>query len=305
MCGSFHLSIDMGFFLVARNHRVPTLVLVLPASRSGTAPMRLHLLNDQIELTPGLCSVLDDLARHADRWKKFKSTIGLPGLNYILKQAHHFTENPFSILDTMDIFYPNKFCADGILGNSFIQCPRLHNLHVSHLRAIDTLELTHLRTLTFTYYHGCSFAVLLEKCPVLETFRVGYINKSLEGWEATPISIPRVRHTHLRTLVLVINKYSVAGAWQSVQLPNLTHLLFGYSDALCDVARERFNELKAMLSNSQCVLECIQLFEDMDPDSDIVASLFQGIRVRSESNSRFVRNHPYNPPDSPPLAGSS
>ncbi|KAE9402252.1 hypothetical protein BT96DRAFT_991240 [Gymnopus androsaceus JB14] len=99
-----------------------------------------------------------------------------------------------------------------------------------------------------------------------------------------------------RTLELHINKdFLVAGAWQSVQLPNLTHLQAqGINKAtFCDVAKQRFDEVKAMLSYSQCVLERVQLLGDMDPDSDIVASLFR-IRVRSESNSRFIGDHSYN-----------
>ena len=170
----------------------------------------------QPNLLPDLCSVVDDLARHADRWKELKSTVDLPGLTYILKQAHNLTENPFSILDTMKILCPNKLCANGILGNSFIHCPLLHNLQISHLRATDMIDLTHLSMLDVIFYQGCSFAVLLEKCPVLETLIVGYINKSLEGWETTPIPMPRVCHTHLRIVVLIINKNVVAGAWQSV-----------------------------------------------------------------------------------------
>ncbi|KAE9386379.1 hypothetical protein BT96DRAFT_539828 [Gymnopus androsaceus JB14] len=50
-----------------------------------------------------------------------------------------------------------------------------------------------------------------------------------------------------------------------------------------------------MLSYSHCVLERVQLSGNLLDDSDTVASLFQGIRVRSESNNRFVGDHPYNP----------
>ncbi|KAE9401732.1 hypothetical protein BT96DRAFT_1018033 [Gymnopus androsaceus JB14] len=208
-------------------------ILRVCLARSGTAPICLHLHFHQTELTPWLCNVLDDLAQHADRWRELKSTVDLPGLTYILKQAHNLTENPFSILDTMKIFCPFKICAEGILGNSFVHCPRLHNLQISHLRATDIIDLTHLSMLDVIFYKGCSFAVLLEKCPVLETLIVGYINKSLEGWETTSIpTVPRVCHAHLQTLVLIINKNVVAGAWQSVQLPNLTDLRVQYAGTL-------------------------------------------------------------------------
>ncbi|KAE9398435.1 hypothetical protein BT96DRAFT_1020094 [Gymnopus androsaceus JB14] len=88
MC-RFHLSIDMGSFLVARNHRLPAFVL---GCVSHAAPMHLRPGLDPIELTPGLCSALYDLAQHADRWKEFVFLQDLPSLNYILKQARNFTD---------------------------------------------------------------------------------------------------------------------------------------------------------------------------------------------------------------------
>ncbi|KAE9396126.1 hypothetical protein BT96DRAFT_121133 [Gymnopus androsaceus JB14] len=267
-------------------------ILRVCLARSGTVPICLYLLCSQVELNLGLCRVLDDLARHADKWKVFKLRANAPILNYILKQACHFTGNPFSILDTM-LIDANDVSADGILGNSFIRCPQLHNLDISHLRATDTAELTHLVKLQIGFYQGCSFAVLLEKCPMLKTLTVHYVNP----FGGTPIPIPRVHHTHLRTLNLKIDKHVVAGAWQSVQLPNLTHLQARdiNKGSFCDVAKQRFDELKAMLSYSQCILDRVQLLGDLNPYNDIVASLFQGIHVRSESNSRFVGDHPYNP----------
>ncbi|KAE9385517.1 hypothetical protein BT96DRAFT_928755 [Gymnopus androsaceus JB14] len=270
-------------------------ILGMCLARSGAAPLRLGLLPGKIELTPGLCSVLDDLARHADRWKEFVFWGDLPSLDYILKQARNFTE--FSILDALAIFV-NDISANspGILGDSFIHSPRLRNLRISHLCATDTIELTHLSTLRITLYRGSAFAVLLEKCPTLETLTVHRISKAF-GDEATSILIPCVRHTQLRTLELIINKDLVVDAWQSVQLPNLINIqIRGINKgSFCDVAKQRFDELKVMLSYSQCVLDRVQLLGDIDLDSDIVASLFRGIRVRSESNSRFVGDHPYNP----------
>ncbi|KAE9386372.1 hypothetical protein BT96DRAFT_539728 [Gymnopus androsaceus JB14] len=260
MCGSFHLSIDMGsswwreiivfqpsFWssLLINLFAEPVLdiisILRVCLACSGTIPMRLHLDIDSIELTLGLRSALDDLARHADRWKKFQYVAPVsPSLNYILKQARDLTENPFSIFDAL-LIRLSGISADGVFGNSFIHCPRLHYLLTTHLRATDTVELTHLVNLRTQLYQGCSFAILLEKCPVLETLTVNCINDPVEDYQATPIRIPHVCHTHLRTLELAIHKYHVAGAWQSVQLPGLTHLRARHihKRTFCDVKKQR------------------------------------------------------------------
>jgi len=266
--------------------------------RAGsTMPLRFHIfLGLGVRLSaPGLSGVLDALAEVASRWKEFR--VGVPSklVYYMLDQIHPGT---FPVLELLHfgVYAPPSGTAimPKHFESPFIHCPRLHtfstrNASLTH----DTIDLKHLVTLKLSVYVCSFFAVLLEKCPLLQTFSVGYCLEP-ENSEA-PISPSRpIHHTQLKSLNFgLFHIPNEIDPWESVYLPKLTCLEIEAEDVVGADMVNRLHELKALATRSKCVLDRILLEGDI-PD-DVLASFFWGIPVSSETASRIVNETPYTP----------
>ncbi|KAE9394916.1 hypothetical protein BT96DRAFT_923164 [Gymnopus androsaceus JB14] len=249
--------------------------------RAGNVlPLHFRLRLSNVELSaPGLRGVLDALAEAASRWKDLKVRLSHSGL---LDQVQAET---FPVLESLCLLADSQY--DEHVSTPFIDCPQLHALTMTCLGLSDIIDLKHLTMLEICQYGGHFFAALLEKCPLLETFSVRYYsNPGSSDAPSTPFY-----HTHLRSLEARIQFDSVPSAWQSVYLPKLTHLEVGVDvDARADLRyaiMNRLDELKAMITRSECVLDRIVFAGDI-PD-DALRVFFDGIPVSSDTGTRFVR----------------
>ncbi|KAE9383268.1 hypothetical protein BT96DRAFT_929909 [Gymnopus androsaceus JB14] len=134
------------------------------------------------------------------------------------------------------------------------------------------IDLSHLTELSIgTRYMGSSAAILLAKCPLLQTFTVGHFDNGLGGDEG--LSIPSIHHTRLTSLNLrELNSFSARIFWKNLSLPNLSHLsvhfFMGYMLQVVlehADAYDNLDDLKEMLIRSKCTLQSVILTTSYSP----------------------------------------
>lgn len=169
--------------------------------RSGTAAsLCLHLA-----FGPGCIgstySVPDALIQRTSRWKEVTLEFWDPiqsTLHYIHERTASFPNLEVLLVDSMK--HDSKL---GSLAKTFIHFARLHYLDTTASHPRETFDLQHLTTLRFATSLGPSLAILLKRCPVLETLHLGFP-------EPDPVSdsqviIPTsstVHHLHLKNLTV-------------------------------------------------------------------------------------------------------
>ncbi|KAE9394046.1 hypothetical protein BT96DRAFT_943457 [Gymnopus androsaceus JB14] len=208
---------------------------------------------------PGLSDVLDALAGVASRWKEFRVMVPPELLHYMHDQIH---PGILPVLECLD------FAVD-------VDAPLDRNLK-------------HLVTLELSVYLCSFFAVLLEKCPLLQTFSVAHclVPENDEAPLAVRPSRP-IHHTQLKSLNYRLFRIpNEMDPWESVYLPKLTCLEIEAEDVDDATVVNRLHELKALATRSKCVLDRITL--DGDIPDDVVASFFQ---VGSMQTSSFSKRH--------------
>ncbi|KAE9403565.1 hypothetical protein BT96DRAFT_990223 [Gymnopus androsaceus JB14] len=261
--------------------------------RSGTtAPISLgvffrgHSLKD----SSGLFPTLDALSEQASRWREAK-------LCFIWSKHHlaHMLERvcsqitTFPALEVLEILSDHQTFEPGFYGTTFSHCPRLYTLTMSSYRLSDLFDLRNLTTLKIHTYVGHSFAALLQKCPLLETFELKRSisdSQSLEVPTILSISSPILHSSLTRLEILDINDRSPTGFWQHVSLPKLTRvraLMIGI-----ERNRNRFDEFKTMLIDSQCILQRVDFIWYKNALNESLESLVQGIRISPQSHTHFV-----------------
>ncbi|KAE9401021.1 hypothetical protein BT96DRAFT_1093853 [Gymnopus androsaceus JB14] len=258
--------------------------------RSGTiAPLHLKILvrGWDARASSGQLHVLNMLNEHAYRWKEivFECLLPEPHLAHMLNQiCSQNTSLPALEVVNLSTTNKEKPFLLGFFGPTFIHLPRLHTLFISLLRSTDLvlIDLQQLTTFRINHYIGCSFAALLENCPLLEHLEISEITSSDAGVSST---IPFVHHTHLTSLHLNNLQWFPIGLWQSVHLPNLTHLeVNGYMGRGSFL--NTFEEVKTMLVQSKCVLQHIHFHWHKNGlnDSEYAHSCFlQGILISPTS----------------------
>ncbi|KAE9404928.1 hypothetical protein BT96DRAFT_916396, partial [Gymnopus androsaceus JB14] len=179
----------------------------------------------------------------------------------------------------LDVFDP------GFFGTMFSECPRLHTLDMSSFRSTDLFDLRHLTTLKICKYIGSSFAVLLEKCPCLEFFKLYRSFPDSESDSSTSLTPLAVHHAHLARLEVEEIEHPSLGFWQHVSLPKLTHVRATVKGI--EQNRNAFDEFKKMLIDSKCILQEVNFIWYENVLSDSVESLVQGMDI-SQPHVHFV-----------------
>lgn len=178
-----------------------------------------------------------------------------------------------------------------------LHCPRLRILETPFLRPTDSINLRNLAVLRI----NCDLvdgylSDLLEQAPFLQQLSLSSFHVGTHASSSAASCV--LYHTHL-TRLTISNMYVYqgfpTGVWDSVRLPNLTHLSASFDiddEALFD-AINPFDELRIMLKVSRCTLKYIYL----TPVPDHAAKLFfQEVSLGMEPDSRFtVNGKPYTP----------
>lgn len=262
--------------------------------RSGTAaPLCLHL-EFGYRMVGRTYPVLDALIEHTSRWKEVILEFwgsSRPASNHIRAQTTSFPNLEFLHISSLGRYVFEL----GSFGEAFGDCPRLHHLEITSFHPREPFDLQHLTTLDVGVCIGASFALLLQRCPVLETFRL--FRPKPDPVPDSPGMVPilsTVHHPHLKHLTVEHLDYqSSMTFWRDVSLPNLNKVR-----AKIYVSNEdqsRFDELKQMLVDSQCVLEQLDLFWYRNHPRNSVESLVEGIRLSSQTHTHCGTSMESNP----------
>lgn len=136
-----------------------------------------------------------------------------------------FKTTSFPNLEFLSIVSVQEYVFElGPLGKAFIHCPRLHSLETISFHPRDIFDLQHLTTLKIGLCMSPSFAILLQRCPVLGTFCLNFTRPdSVPGLLIMMQTSFTIHHPHLKNLMVLYPDHEFAtNFWRNVSLPNLT-----------------------------------------------------------------------------------
>lgn len=273
--------------------------------RSGTAaPLCLRLTFHG--LMDRTYPVLNALIQHTSRWKEvtlefedsvrssfqYRSTSqyihGFPNLDQITS---------FPNLELLHISSSRRYRFRlESLEEVFGDCPRLRHLKITSFHSIEPFDLQHLTTLKIeSVYIGASFALLLQRCPVLETFSL--LRSKSDPVPDSPGMVPIpsiVHHPHLKNLSVHLTSEFSLTFWRSVSVPNL--ITVSAKIFATKAVNSRFDGVKQMLVGSQCVLERLHLLLYSNHRGKSVESFVEGIRLSSQTHTHCHTSMKSNPP---------
>lgn len=276
-------------------HATLSLDLVMGITRSRRLPL------------PSLHTVIAALVEQARRWESLRIFVfrgsrkgGIGLLNnfhdmLLSKRTSDSLPTSFPLLKYLRIVYrgnsPQILALDmfSMTRETFLHCPSLHALEMSSLWGHEQIDFNNLIHLQISdCYFGSSIAILLERCPNLQSFTINQWQSEFE--EDSPA--PQISHTSLTHLYLLRQHYkSKSGVWKSVYLPNLTYVSVKVeSHGATSILNSPsiFDELKEMLERSKCILQGASVNGEVD--DDVIAKLLRSIHVAGQS-SQFPNDH--------------